>query len=87
MLRRWGCARKSARKRRGREARRRVVLAVRQRSAERAGARGVLELEKAVSCCSDLWRRTKLKVGSREAFDDLHGCTALGTAIQGSRIF
>src|SRR5690349_21305490 len=40
-----------------------------------------------VSCRSvDLWRRTKLKVSSREPFDDLHRSTALGTAIEGTGI-
>jgi hypothetical protein len=59
----------------------------RQRSAERAGARQVWELERMVSWRSvDLWRRTELKVSSREPFDDLHGSTALGAAIQGAGI-
>jgi hypothetical protein len=58
---------------------------VSQRSARRAGAGEVLELEKVVSCRSgDLWRRAKLQVGSREPLDDLHRCTALGAAIQGA---
>ena len=42
---------------------------VRQRKVGRAGAREVLELERNVSCrCGDLWRGTKLKVGSRQPF-------------------
>ena len=62
--------------------------AARQGSAERAGARRVSELHKAVSCRSgDLWRRTKLKVSSGEPFDDLHRSTALGAAIQGAGVF
>ena len=40
-----------------------------------------------VSCrSSDQWRRAKLNVGSREPFDDLHRCTALGAAIQGAGV-
>ena len=63
-------------------------MAARQRGAERAIAREVLELERVVSCgCVDLWRGTELKVDSRQPFDDLHRSTALGAAIQGAGIF
>jgi len=65
-----------------------LCWAVRQRKAGRAGAREVLELERDVSCrCGDLWRGTKLKVGSRQPFDDLHRSAALGAAIQGAGVF
>ena len=64
-----------------------MCLAVRQRNVERAGARESLELEKVVSCRNDdLWGRTKLKVGSREPFDDFHWSAALGAAINGAGI-
>jgi hypothetical protein len=57
-------------------------LAARRGSAERARAREILELEEVVSCCSgDLWRGTKLDVGSCESFDDHHPSAALGAAI------
>ena len=65
-----------------------LCWAVRQRKAGRAGAREVLELERNVSCrCGDLWRGTKLKVGSGQPLDDLHRSAALGAAIQGAGIF
>ena len=55
--------------------------AARRRGAERREARGVLELERVVSCRSGDHRwRTKLNFGSGEPFDDLHRSTAFWTA-------
>ena len=51
--------------------------AARRRGAERSEGRGVLELEKVVSCRSgDHWWRAKLDFGSGEPFDDLHRSAA-----------
>jgi hypothetical protein len=65
-----------------------LCLVTRQASAELAGGREVLELERTVSCCGgDQWWRTKLDLVGGEPFDDLHGSATLGTAIQGAGIF
>jgi hypothetical protein len=60
----------------------------RRRGAERPEARGVLDLERAVSCRSgDYWWRTKLDFGSGEPFDDLHRSTAFRAAPRIEGIF
>jgi hypothetical protein len=51
--------------------------AARRKGAERSEGRGVLELEKVVSCRSgDHWWRAKLDFGSGEPLNDLHRSTA-----------
>ena len=58
------------------------------RGAERAEARGVLELETVFSCRSGDHRwGTKLDFGSGEPFDDLHSSSTLGTAIKIRSVF
>ena len=58
-------------------------MAERQRGTERAAARRIFALRRMVSCRgSQLWWRTKLDIGGRESFDDLHGAATLGTAIK-----
>jgi hypothetical protein len=65
-----------------------LCWAARQTKAGRAGARGVLELERAVSCRrADPWWRTKLDFGSSEPFDDLHWSSTLGTVIKIGNVF
>jgi hypothetical protein len=51
--------------------------AARRKGAERSEGRGVLELEKVVSCRSgDHWRRAKLDFGGGEPLHDLHRSAA-----------
>ena len=58
------------------------------RGAERAEARGVLELETVFSCRSGDHRwGTKLDFGSGEPFDDLHGSATVRTAIKLCSVF
>lgn len=58
-----------------------IDCVARRRGAERSEARGVLELERVVSCRSGNHRwRTKFNFGSGEPFDDLHRSTALRAA-------
>jgi hypothetical protein len=62
--------------------------AARRKGAERSEGRGVLELEKVVSCRSaDPWWRTKLDFGSGESFDDLHRSTAFRAAPKIGTVF
>jgi hypothetical protein len=65
-----------------------IDWAARQRGAERPAARGVLELERVVSCRSADHRwRTKLDFGRGEPFDDLHRSTALRAAPKIGSVF
>jgi hypothetical protein len=65
-----------------------ICFPTRRRGAQRAEARGVLELESVVSCGrAHLWGRTKLDFGSGEPFDDLHWSSTLGTAIKIGNVF
>jgi hypothetical protein len=65
-----------------------IDWAARRRGAERPEARGVLELERVVSCRSGDHRwRTKLDFGSGEPFDDLHRSTALRAAPKIGTVF
>src|SRR5713226_1254365 len=58
-----------------------IFSAARHREAERAKTREGFELERVVSCGSgDRWWRTKLHLGGREPFDDLHRSTTVGAA-------
>src|ERR1700730_2849568 len=65
-----------------------IGWAARYRGAERAEARGVFELEKAVSYRSvDHRWRTKLDLGRGKPLDDLHPSTTLGAAIKIGGVF
>src|SRR5208283_5339862 len=58
-----------------------ISSAAKRRGAERAGTRNGFELERIVSCSSgDRRWRTKLYLGSRKSFDDLHRSITLGAA-------
>jgi hypothetical protein len=60
----------------------------RHRGAERAEARGVVELETVFSCRSGDHRwGTKLDFGSGEPCDDLHSSSTLGTTIKIRNVF
>ena len=60
----------------------------RQRDAERAEARGVVGLERSVSCCGAApgWR-AKLDFRSGEPLDDLHRSTAVRAAVKVGGVF
>ena len=60
----------------------------RHRGAERPEARGVLELERVVSCRSgDQRRRAELDFDSRQPLDDPHWAATLGTAPKTKCVF
>jgi len=60
----------------------------RQRDAERAEARGVVGLERSVSCCgATLGWRAKLDFRSGEPLDDLHRSTAVRAAVKVGGVF
>ena len=83
-----GCCEEASRKAGLRQGKAEICCVTRHRSREGGGARGVVELESLVSCrSSDQRWRTKLNFGSGKPLDDLHRSTALGTAIQGRRVF
>jgi hypothetical protein len=65
-----------------------IEWGARRGGTERLEARGVLELERVVSCRNaDPWWRTKLNFGSREPFDDLHRSTAFRAAPKIGTVF
>ena len=60
----------------------------RRKGAERSEGRGVLELEKVVSCRSgDHWWRAKLDFGSGEPLNDLHRSAAFRATPKIGRVF
>src|SRR5215469_886058 len=65
-----------------------IWTASRQRDAERAEARGVVGLERSVSCCgATLGWRAKLDFRSGEPLDDLHRSTAVRAAVKVGGVF